>query len=104
MTSLREASPENAAASQVLAGARAKGVRRGFPIPSSITPESIKRDSIKHDSIKHDPQRPVPLQAGAFSFPPPACAAAPLLSIPRVVIIPCRHPRTGHSGRPITVP
>ena len=76
MTSLREASPENAAASQVLAGARVKGVRRGFPIPSSIAPELIKLD----------PQRPVPLQAGAFSFPPPACAAAPLLSIPRVVI------------------
>lgn len=72
MTSLRQPSPENAAASQVLAGARAKGVRRQFPFPSSIAPELIKLD----------PQRPAPLQAGAFSFPSPACGGSPAVDTP----------------------
>lgn len=89
MTSLREASPENAAASQVLAGARVKGVRRGFPLPSSIAPELIKPD----------PQRPVPLQAGAFSFVPPSARRLPRCRYHRVV-----NPRSGHPGRPIIVP
>jgi hypothetical protein len=86
MTSLREASPEIAAASQVLAGARAKGVRAGVPLQAL-------------SSIALDPQRPVPLQAGAFSFAPPPARRLPRCRYHRVV-----NPRSGHPGRPIIVP